>query len=222
MNIDILRLVSYDIYNDFDDTSYPLDLEGWNSTHGIFQQLIEEYKPKTIIEVGTWKGASAINMAEIAESRGLDTKIICVDTFLGWPEANLKMQYGFPKLYEQFLANVVKTKHTNTIIPFPQTSELAAIWMDSKNMKAELIYIDASHYFSAVYDDMARYWTIVEIGGCLFGDDYSRSGVKQAVDLFVDIHKLKCEIYDEKWIIRKEKEFEPIESHEFLYKNFKK
>ena len=88
--------------------------------------------------------------------------------------------------------------------------------MISQNIQAEIVYIDASHYFSAVYDDMVRFWPIVKKEGCLFGDDYNRDGVKQAVDLFVDLHGLTCKVIDEKWIITKDKDIKIIDAHEHL------
>ena len=42
-------------------------IQGWNSNNPAFRELIEKKRPKVIIEVGTWLGASAINMAAICK-----------------------------------------------------------------------------------------------------------------------------------------------------------
>ena len=40
------------------------DIRGWNGNEPIFERLIRKTMPSVIIEVGTWKGQSAINMAK--------------------------------------------------------------------------------------------------------------------------------------------------------------
>ena len=62
------------------------DLQGWNSDHPVLPHLIRQLRLPRIIEVGTWKGRSAIKMALASKVIGLHTEIICVDTFLGSAE----------------------------------------------------------------------------------------------------------------------------------------
>lgn len=45
----------------------------------IYQQLIQDIKPKTIIEFGTYEGGSALWMKDVCKSLLLDTKIITID-----------------------------------------------------------------------------------------------------------------------------------------------
>ena len=58
----------------------PDQLDGWNSYAPIFATLIKRVKPRVIIEVGSWVGASAIHMAKLA---GPECIMWCVDTFEG-------------------------------------------------------------------------------------------------------------------------------------------
>jgi len=53
-------------YRDFDARSMTLDLQGWGSEHPWFERFIRRIAPAEIIEVGTWKGASAVTMARHA------------------------------------------------------------------------------------------------------------------------------------------------------------
>jgi len=112
----------------------PEDLQGWNGHAPIFKEFIEKIKPTHIIEVGTWKGMSAINMAKTVKDLSLDTKITCVDTWLGalefWsknsqtPDRNLLLKNGYPQIYYQFLSNVVHNKVEDIITPFPITFKI--------------------------------------------------------------------------------------------------
>jgi hypothetical protein len=213
MNRVMPLLHSKNPYDGFDSDEWPLDLEGWNSTHPLFAELIHQARPTRIIEVGTWKGASAIHMARLVQDTSIAGEVICVDTFLGWPGAPVVTRNGYPQLYWQFLANVIKCKLTELITPFPQTSELAAEWLGRAQVTAGLVYIDGAHGFGAVYDDLLRYWPLVEAGGFLFGDDYPREGVRRAVDLFSRACRIQVRVVQGKWLIPKNQDVSGVDPH---------
>lgn len=182
-------------YEGFDPGDYPADLQGWGSDDAIFRDAIEAVRPAVIIEVGTWKGASAIHMAAITRELGLDTKIICIDTWLGSPEhflasqpgwrESLLLRNGFPHLYYTFLANVMRAGFQDTIIPLANTSDNAAVILQQKQITADLIYIDAAHEEEAAYRDFKNYWQLLAPSGILLGDDYmSWPGVTAAAHRF--------------------------------------
>lgn len=182
-------------YKGFDPSPYPPDLQGWGSEDPIFHQAIAAIRPKLIVEVGTWKGASAINMARITREIGLDTQIICVDTWLGSPEhflaqqpgwrESLLMRNGFPHLYYTFLGNVMREGFTDRIVPLPTTSENAAVILKAKGIQPDLVYIDAAHEEEPAYRDFKLYWDLLAPEGVLIGDDYqSWEGVTRAADRF--------------------------------------
>ena len=200
-------------YRDFDARGIALDLQGWGSDAPRFETLIKMIKPSQIIEVGTWKGASAINMARHALRIKSDVCVLCVDTWLGsntfWQDPvlrlSLKTEHGHPTIYRQFLANVINEGLTDTLFPFPMTSLSAAKLLAAYNVQADLSYIDAAHGEYEVYGDMIHFWPLVRPGGILFGDDYSNywSGVVNAVDRFAREMGLRLETSDGKWSIAK-------------------
>lgn len=205
-------------YDGFSTRKYPkLDIErdGWNSDAPIFRELIEDVRPGLIVEVGSWKGASAVHMADVCKSLGLQTTIVCVDTWIGslemWENqsdetryGSLGLKHGYPQLYYQFLANVIRAGHSNRIVPFPQTSAIAARWLAKRGVVADLIYLDASHDYQDVLDDMRSYWPLVRPGGILFGDDRcSFLDVERALTTFCSENGLKAEGDDWHWVLRK-------------------
>jgi hypothetical protein len=132
-------------------------------------------------------------MAKCCSVLGLSTKIICVDTWLGSAEhhiykkwrKDLKFNHGYPQLYFTFLSNVVKCGCQDRIIPLPATSEVAFEVLKKKGIRPDLIYIDASHAYAAVLNDLLMYWELLSDNGVLFGDDYLQWGdVTCAVDTF--------------------------------------
>lgn len=154
-------------------------LTGWNGNHYIFGELIEKTRPTTIIEVGTWHGQSAVTMAKKVKELGLNTKIYCVDTWLGAlefmgryndAERDLQVKDGYPQVYYTFLENIRKEGVDDIIIPVPQTSLIAARLFKQQGITAELIYLDASHDAEDVELDVKNYLQICT--NTLFGDDY--------------------------------------------------
>lgn len=192
-----------DPYAGFDASGFPEDLEGWGSYHPIFDALINLGRPGLIVEVGSWKGASAINMASIMKRFGIAGKIICIDTWLGTIESytmrtsmpnlhrGLLYHNGWPHVYYQFLANVVRAGHQDTIIPLPQPSASGLRLIKAMGLEPDLVYIDGSHDYEDVRDDLRRAWDCLAPSGILFGDDYvGWEGVTAAVNEFSVEHGL--------------------------------
>lgn len=202
-------------YAGFAAEDFPLDTQGWGSIHPAFEQAIAALRPSLIIEVGTWKGGSALHMASIARRLGLESEIVCVDTFLGshehWivPEwkQSLNLKNGYPRLYFQFLANVVKQGMQDLITPFPISGTSAAYFFLHHGIVADLVYIDAGHEYPDVLRDIELYWSLLRPGGALIGDDFTPTwpGVVKAVKDFAAHHGLTLQSSSEKWVLVKPK-----------------
>lgn len=194
-----------DPYEDFEPR--PQMLYGWNSTAPNFKHVINETQPDLIIEVGSWLGRSAIHMASLC-----DAHIVCVDTWLGqhyfWSNDryrdDLALVHGYPSVYFQFLSNIVHAKLQERITPLPLPSQNGAGRLSALGITSKLIYIDASHKYEDVVQDINAYWPLVESGGILFGDDWSvYADVNRAVEEFAAVHRVKIEVRDHQWNIRK-------------------
>lgn len=201
-------------YDGFESKKLPLDLQGWSSDHPYFPTLVSMTKPKQIIEVGSWKGASAINMARHALALNSDAKVLCIDTWLGsnealWTDPKLRelllIENGYPTMYRQFLSNIIHERLTQSIFPLPMTSISAAETLAKYRVQAELIYIDGAHGEYEVYGDLIHYWPLVLPGGILFGDDYWSTwpGVIKAVNRFAYETGLGLETSAGKWFFVK-------------------
>jgi len=188
-----------------------LDLQGWNSESPIFEEVLSRVDARFVIEVGSWKGASAVTMGRMLQPLG--GRLLCVDTWLGSREfvddpmrrGWLQARHGWPHVYFTFLGNMVRTGLTNTVVPFPQTSATAARWCLAHGIQADVVYVDASHDEEDVADDVRRWWKVVRPGGILFGDDYDQHwpGVGRAVEAFAAELGLPVELHAPAWIIAK-------------------
>lgn len=167
-------------YEGHDLTAHPPDMQGWGSTDPLFETVIGALRPELIVEVGTWKGASAIHMGRVARKLGLSSRIICVDTWLGSVEHLLEAQWhpslrrknGYPQLYFTFLTNVIASELTDVIIPLSMDTGNAAQFLRVKGIHPDLIYIDGAHDYNSVLNDLNLFWDILKDTGILIGDDY--------------------------------------------------
>jgi predicted O-methyltransferase YrrM len=205
MNALKLKLYKTDPFHGFNKDPDSFDRSGWG-LHAIFGYLIPKLLPNIIIEIGSWKGNSAIHMAEIATHHQLNTEIVCVDTFTGSPEHwiktdstqtagvhefsdwydSLKVVRGRPTLFEIFMNNCVCANVSERITPFPVSSDNAFYVLDRLNVRAELIYIDAGHEYESASRDLNKFINLLADRGVLVMDDYAGwPGVTRAVHEFV-------------------------------------
>lgn len=204
-------------YENFDFKSIPYDIQGWNGTFPIFNDLINKIKPKVVVEVGTWKGQSAITMAKELRHQQIDGKVVCVDTWLGsldsWIDhgdsersVQMKRKNGFPTYYYQFLSNVMHENLQDYIVPFPQPSLHAAKWFKLLDIQPDLIYIDGSHDEHDVYYDLVNWYEVLKVGGIMFGDDIHWSGPRNALLRFCNERNLTYTMGSEyTWILEAKK-----------------
>lgn len=183
-----IPLLGPEIYNDIEERGLRTDIfTGWHSLHPFFEAIIDVSKPKVIIEVGSWKGGSAINMARLAPG----AKIYCVDHWLGgcdhvtadcaFRQGVHRDTHGWPGIYYQFLHNVAVSGLRDRVVPVPMMTKDGATLLQMHGIQADLIYIDADHDEGPVREDILNYLPLLKSGGFMFGDDYPCESVKRGV-----------------------------------------
>ena len=193
----------------------------------VFEQLVNKlpsYSPVTVIEVGSWKGLSTTTMAGVLKRYGFDgdgSSIIAIDTWLGAPEfwtwgletndpsRSLFLKNGYPSVFYVFTKNVKKLGYENIIAPFPISSAQGADVLTQRQIKADIVYIDASHEYDPALQDIQLYWKLLKVGGVMLGDDYlfpNWPGVIKAVDEFAASVGQVPTISGVVWSLQKKKE----------------
>ncbi|KAK1273470.1 hypothetical protein QJS04_geneDACA010794 [Acorus gramineus] len=191
----------------------PRRVRGWGSTGSVFETLLRRVRPKVILELGTFLGASALHMHATALRLGLrDVQIVCIDDFRGWPGfRNVKLfrdvaaVNGDVVLMYQFLQNVVDANATGSVVPVPFSTGSALASLCEMGVYADLIEVDAGHDFHSAWADINRAYALLRPGGVMFGHDYFTGyddrGVRRAVNLFAKVRGLKVRPDGQHWVL---------------------
>jgi len=186
-----------DPFAGFDPAGWANPADKWDSHHPWFDETIRELRPRVIVEVGSFLGASSRHFANALAQGGLDGVVVCVDTWLAeevlWGVAEwraaLRFEHGRPQVYNVWLANALASGLQDYLCPLSMDSTNGARYLASKGMSADMVYIDGCHMEGDVYRDLAIYWErVLRPGGVMLIDDYQHTpdfaGVVHDVDRF--------------------------------------
>ena len=174
----------------------PADLQGWGSQHRYLGEAVERLRPRVVVEIGVWKGASVVHMASRMRDLGIDGVVIAIDTWLGAWDHWINDQYFADvaatdpsrDIYNKFLNNIRHTKLEQYVVPLRLDSVNAAHVLRWLDIKPALVHLDAGHDYDAVTSDLKHWWPMLTPGGMFIGDDYREGNnwpdVKRAFDDF--------------------------------------
>jgi predicted O-methyltransferase YrrM len=149
---------------------------GQIQTHMTIEEKLKLYyltrlkKPKHIVEIGSYFGASTCFIAEALNTKP-DGKLLCIDTW-----GNDAMSEGKKDTFETFLKNTVKYKHKIKTIRCKSNEAISEI----KNT-IDLLFIDGDHAYSGVTEDINNYLPKLNNGALIIFHDYGAEGVRRAI-----------------------------------------
>lgn len=162
-------------------TEWRPEIEGWSSDILPYYESLAEQLPdgSHFVEVGVYKGRSALWLAECLAKRGKNNcEILAVDSWTAdW----------CPTLWEDFKRNYrMSSEQVRWLVwPMRTYSEIGARFTDDG--WADVLFIDGDHNYESVKADIAAWRGKVKLGGIISGHDYSGDmygsfpGVDQAV-----------------------------------------
>lgn len=150
--------------------------ENWFTYPTLYSDMVKKFTSGSrFVEVGSWKGKSSCYMAvEIANSNK-KIEFTCVDTWKGSPEL---LNLDLTKLYELFKNNMKPVE--NYYKDLKMTSIQASQFFE--NNSVDFVFIDASHEYSDVKNDILAWKPKVKKNGILAGHDYNAKGVDKAIN----------------------------------------
>jgi len=176
--------------------------EDWFTYPNLYKSMVYKYyQGGHFVEVGSWKGRSASFMAVEIYNSGHkdDIKFDCVDTWKGSIEHQDLDEIKNDSLYRIFLQNVEPV--LDLINPIRKSSIEASKQYDDNSL--DFVFLDASHEYNDIIDDINAWLPKLKIGGTLAGHDYGRHNVNKAVN---DYFKNKeFSVSEDCWIYEKSK-----------------
>lgn len=129
--------------------------------------LVKDHKMSTIAEVGVRDGRTSFYLLD----QNPDLVVWAID-----------------KSTDKFYNNNVAEKYGLRLKPLCGYSSTVHDQIDDSSL--DLVFIDASHSYEFVVQDIVNYSKKLRQGGWLTGHDIDRPGVKQAVDELVKDYKI--------------------------------
>lgn len=175
---------------------YYYNIQGWFVQEKLFISMVmscndtDEYH---FVEIGSWKGRSSTFMGVEILNSGKNIKFDCIDTWEGSEEHLDKSSTTFEPLllikdglYNEFLKNIRPIK--SIINPIRSTSiEASKLYEDNS---LDFVFIDGSHDYLSVKEDIEHWYPKVKKGGYISGDDYVHPPIGRAVREFFDIRSI--------------------------------
>ena len=172
---------------------YYQNIDGFFNFSDIYTEMVNKFTNGAhFVEIGSWMGKSSIYMGiEIINSKK-NIKFDCIDN---WKYGNGDI------IYIKFLKNI-KTI-SNRINHYRLDSVKAStLYQDSS---LDFIYIDASHEYNDVKDDLYHWYPKLKKGGIIAGHDYHNrfSGLKKAVNEFFSDKEFEIDYRSYSWVHKK-------------------
>lgn len=136
--------------------------------------LLDTYRPTVCVELGTWRGGSAIAVARLVSQWG--GRVTAIDV---WEWENKDED-----ITKDECARNVERAGLSDVVHLLQlrTDTAARLW----RVPIDYLYVDADHTEDGCYSDLSLWWPHLKIGGLIAGDDYGdpRWGATGAWDRF--------------------------------------
>ncbi len=199
----------YDGFTGFAEQYPDLTIE---AGHPVFERLIEESRPRVVIDVNNDDGSTAILLAELLKRRGLDSIVVAVNPFLDNQEdmASLLEDKTPPHVdsatYKQFMNHVIKHNLQDRIIPFPVSSLVAGRILGKAWVKVDMVHLDVSREEQDMQFDLLHYEPMLsDVNAVLCGGHHSDTApnLMNAVNKYSEAAVLALEMMDDKWILWK-------------------
>ena len=153
--------------------------ENWFTYPNLYRNAVFKYNDAKFLEIGSWKGRSVSFLGVEIKNQNKNIDVHCVDTWCGSIDHTDYSTIDSEKIFATFLNSVEPIK--DIITPVRKTSLDAS--KDYNDQYFDMIFIDASHIYENVIDDMNAWFPKLKFGGLFAGHDYGTwEGVTKAVD----------------------------------------
>lgn len=173
----------------------------------LFGDICRLVKPSSVLEIGSWMGASSIAWAEAAKDLQPQSVVYCVDTWLGsvehflsscgeeWNLDKLSLSDYGPTFFDDFLRNVWDSGLQDRIVPFRAASSSALPFFAQQGLAFDVVYVDGAHDTHSVLSDVAGALKVTSKQGLVCGDDFGWRSVRNGLRFLALMHRSPLHFY---------------------------
>jgi len=164
-------------------------VSAWVGHKTFAYDLVSNFKPKLIVELGTHKGASFFAMCQAVKDHNLDTLLVAIDTWTGDKHSGLyknsiyrEVKNVIAKIYPNIKTELIKDYFDNALNFF-------------KPKTIDLLHIDGLHTYDAVKHDFDNWIDKLSPNGIILMHDITEKSKDFGVYKFWDEIKDKYHYY---------------------------
>jgi len=172
------------------------NIGGWFNFQDIYSEMVEKVVDRAhFVEIGTCMGKSASFMGVEILNSGKNITFDTIDTFEGSPtEIDGKHSFFKERDVEAMARRKLSLLPVNVIKGY--STEVAKTY---KFGSLDFVFIDGSHIYKDVADDIKSWLPKIKKGGFIGGHDYNNGDVFRAVN---DILKKDCPKSMTSWMLQ--------------------
>jgi|LakMenEpi03Aug12_release.lakeMendotaPanAssembly.Ray.scaffolds.fasta_scaffold447861_2 hypothetical protein len=173
---------------------YYQNIQGWFNFQEIYS-FAANYFPdgSNFLEIGSWKGTSTTYLGvELINRNKKNTKLYCIDPWEDTNDGEYKTESSIINntLYDEFIKNINPLiKNNLSIIPIKDKSQ--NVYNTFNDNTFDFIYIDGSHLYENVKQDIINYLPKLKEKSLLAGHDWQSDDIQRAVKETLGIENIK-------------------------------
>jgi len=182
------------------------DIFGWFDFHDIYEEaVLNSFDGDSFLEIGCYMGKSTAFLLEQIKNSGKKINVHVLDLFdtshifqSELYEGILKNEESLERIFDSNMENMgfKPTKHVGLS---------SSLCKGFDNNYFKMIFIDGSHDYKSVLEDMNNYYPKLKSGGIFAGHDYTSRdlGVIKAVKEFSEKQSIPFEVKNTSWYMIK-------------------
>jgi predicted O-methyltransferase YrrM len=183
------------------------DVFGWFDFQEIYDEAISEAKDgDKFLEIGCYMGKSTSYLLQKIKDSGKKIDVYVIDLF---DTSSIFQSEQYPSLNGRNLEDIFdENMKTLDLHPIKVKGNSKDLFDKFENDFFSMIFIDGSHDYSSVKNDMVFYYPKLKEGGIFAGHDFNEQnnyGVVQAVNYFSHLKNIPYQIKTTSWYFRNPK-----------------
>ncbi len=150
----------------------------------VLSNWCNKYRPRTIVEVGSWLGKSTCVFGKYAKENG--ATVIAVDWWRDNPDVGLFIKKNGIDVFKQFMENINELGLSRNVTALAMDSIEASCLISDSSI--DMIFIDADHRYSKVSKDIRYWYPKLLPGGVICGHDFEAFDYDEEF-IEVDVHE---------------------------------